>query len=190
MMTTDSSHAQRQIAQNAGAVSCPRIPNWLLWGGMIGLVQIVAIATVQPLGVSTAYPQIVGYLVDKIVPGFAESQPYLQKIGAKIGWEVMLVLGIALGALLSRLLQGRTAAEANACEVPQPFRSTAARAAATFAGGFLILFGARLAGGCTSGHMLSGIAQLALSGFLFGAAAFATGVLIASLLLHRSNATL
>jgi len=54
-------------------------------------------------------------------------------------------------------------------------------------GGFLILFGARLAGGCTSGHMLSGIAQLALSGFLFGAAAFATGVLTASLLLKRAN---
>jgi hypothetical protein len=35
--------------------------------------------------------------------------------------------------------------------------------------------------------MLSGIAQLALSGFLFGAAAFATGVLTASRLLKRAN---
>ena len=121
----------------------------------------------------------------KIAPGFAESQPYLQKIGANIGWEVMLIIGIALGALLSRVLPGgdRTVA----CALPTVFRASWARGLAAFVGGFLILFGARLAGGCTSGHMLSGIAQLALSGFLFGAAAFATGVLTASLLLKRAN---
>ncbi|MCS7064727.1 MAG: YeeE/YedE family protein [Fimbriimonadales bacterium] len=188
MITLNRSQTSQEASREVQAIAaCPRLPNWLLWGGMIGLVQIFAIATVQPLGVSTAYPQLVGYLVDKIVPGFAESQPYLQKIGAKIGWEVMLIIGIALGALLSRLLQGRAATTADACEVPQPFRSSVARGLAAFVGGFLILFGARLAGGCTSGHMLSGIAQLAVSGFLFGAAAFATGVLIASLLLRRTN---
>ncbi len=165
------------------------LPSWLIWGGMIGLVQIFAIATVQPLGVSTAYPQFVGWLVDKIVPGFAESQPYLQKIGAKIGWEVMLIFGMVLGAGLSRLLQGNSASCAGGgCEVvPSLFRSPWARGVGAFVGGFLILFGARLANGCTSGHMLSGIAQLAVSGFLFGMAAFTTGVLTAMLLMRRTT---
>ena len=185
-MITERTEVSAQASCATDAPSRVGAPSWLLWGGMIGLVQIFAIATVQPLGVSTAYPQLVGYLVDKIAPSFAESQPYLQKIGAKIGWEVMLIIGIALGALLSRVLPGgdRTAA---ACELPNAFRASWARGLAAFVGGFLILFGARLAGGCTSGHMLSGIAQLALSGFLFGAAAFATGVLTASLLLKRAN---
>lgn len=164
------------------------LPPWLIWGGMIGLVQIFAMATVQPLGVSTAYPQFVGWLLDKVMPGFAESQPYLQKIGAKIGWEVMLVFGVALGALLSRMLGGRSASEGSACEADVvPFRSPWMRGLMAFVGGFLILFGARLAGGCTSGHMLSGIAQLALSGFVFGMAAFAAGVMVAIWMLRKPS---
>lgn len=45
-----------------------------------------------------------------------------------------------------------------------------------FAGGFIVLYGARLAGGCTSGHMMSGMMQTALSGYLFALAAFAAAI--------------
>jgi uncharacterized membrane protein YedE/YeeE len=175
MATTETRPARRAI------------PAWLLWGTAIGLVQIFAIATVQPLGVSTAYPQFVGFVVEKLVPGFGASQPYLQKIGTAIGWEVMLVMGIPIGALLSRLLAGRSNGNATACALPSFWSSSRSQAVAVFVGGFLIIFGARLANGCTSGHMLSGMAQLALSGFLFGAAAFTTGTLTALLLMKRSN---
>lgn len=184
-MITERVEVRSQAASEADAPSRAALPPWLIWGGIIGLVQIFAIATVQPLGVSTAYPQLVGWFVDKIVPGFVESQPYLQKIGAKIGWEVMLITGLVLGAFLSSILAGGRSTAA--CDLPNVFRSSWGRGLAAFVGGFLILFGARLAGGCTSGHMLSGIAQLALSGFLFGAAAFATGVLTATLLLKRAR---
>ncbi len=186
-MIADNVNAPAQ-ATVCTAVQKKGLPSWLVWGGMIGLVQIFAIATVQPLGVSTAYPQLVGYLVDKVLPGFAESQPYLQKIGVGIGWETMLIIGMVLGAGLSRLLQGRSA-NGEACEVvPSLFQSSKGRALGAFIGGFLILFGARLAGGCTSGHMLSGIAQLALSGFLFGASMFAAGLLTVWLLMKRNSA--
>ena len=133
-MITERTEVSAQASCATDAPSRVGAPPWLLWGGMIGLAQIFAIATVQPLGVSTAYPQLVGYLVDKIAPGFAESQPYLQKIGAKIGWEVMLIIGIALGALLSRLLPGgdRTVA----CALPTVFRASWARGLAAFVGGF------------------------------------------------------
>ncbi len=47
-----------------------------------------------------------------------------------------------------------------------------------FIGGFLALFGARF-GGCTSGHMMSGIMQTSLSGYLFATAAFVTAILTA-----------
>lgn len=167
------------------------IPGWLKWGAVIGLAQIFALLTVAPLGVSTAYPQLVGYLVDKAFPGFAESQLYLQEIGAKIGWEVMLVTGMFLGALLAHLLTRRALGYqpqmVTAPVLVKGFEgSRAKRIARAFLGGFLILFGARLANGCTTGHMLSGIAQMAVSGFLFGAVAFGTGVLVAKLL-YREN---
>ena len=51
-----------------------------------------------------------------------------------------------------------------------------------FFGGFVMLFGARLAGGCTSGHMISGVSQLALSSFVFAVTIFLTGVLTAKAL--------
>jgi hypothetical protein len=50
---------------------------------------------------------------------------------------------------------------------------------ATFVGGVLILFSARLAGGCTLGLFISGSTQLAVSGLLFGAVIFAVAMLTA-----------
>ncbi len=41
-----------------------------------------------------------------------------------------------------------------------------------FTGGFLLLFGARLAGGCTSGHIISGGMQLAVSSWVFAVFVF------------------
>lgn len=55
-----------------------------------------------------------------------------------------------------------------------------------FLAGILVLFGARLAGGCTSGHMMSGMMQTSLSGYLFALGAFATAIPTA-MLLYKKN---
>jgi uncharacterized membrane protein YedE/YeeE len=54
-------------------------------------------------------------------------------------------------------------------------------------GGFLALFGARLADGCTSGHGISGCLQLAVSGWFFFIVMFASGILTARLLYGRTT---
>lgn len=51
-----------------------------------------------------------------------------------------------------------------------------ARYATVFLVGILMLFGARLAGGRTSGHMVSGMMQTSLSGYLFALGAIAAAV--------------
>jgi uncharacterized membrane protein YedE/YeeE len=51
-----------------------------------------------------------------------------------------------------------------------------------FAGGFLMLGGARIADGCTSGHGISGMAQLAVGSTIAVAAMFAGGILTAMLM--------
>src|SRR5262249_60199205 len=78
-------------------------------------------------------------------------------------WQVALVGGIALGALMSARLSGARREPispiwARALGSDAPGR----RYAVAFAAGFLMLFGARIADGCTSGHGLSGVAQLAV----------------------------
>ncbi|MFO8236266.1 MAG: YeeE/YedE thiosulfate transporter family protein [Bacteroidales bacterium] len=47
----------------------------------------------------------------------------------------------------------------------------------SFSGGFLLLFGAKLAKGCTSGHVISGGMQLAASSMVFAAFVFASFLL-------------
>ena len=51
--------------------------------------------------------------------------------------------------------------------------------------GFIVLYGARLAGGCTSGHMMSGMMQTAVSGYIFAAGAFLAGIPIAVLMFKK-----
>ncbi len=55
--------------------------------------------------------------------------------------------------------------------------------AVAFAGGFALLFGARLASGCPSGHGLTGMARLSIGSFVTVAAMFAGGMLTAQLVL-------
>jgi YeeE/YedE family (DUF395). len=45
-----------------------------------------------------------------------------------------------------------------------------------FISGFLLLFGARFAGGCTSGHMMSGMMQSSASGYVFAGVVFAIAI--------------
>jgi uncharacterized membrane protein YedE/YeeE len=95
----------------------------------------------------------------------------------------MLVLGVFLGALLSSRLSGERADRA----VPPLWKrrfgpSAGKRLAWAFAGGLVMMLGARLAGGCTSGHGISGNLQLAVSSLVFTATFFAVGVVTARLL--------
>jgi hypothetical protein len=53
-----------------------------------------------------------------------------------------------------------------------------------FVGGFIMLIGARMAGGCTSGHVISGGMQVAVSSLVFGAFVFA-GLLVTGKYFYR-----
>jgi uncharacterized membrane protein YedE/YeeE len=57
----------------------------------------------------------------------------------------------------------------------------------SFAGGAILLFGARLACECASGHGISGGLQLSVSSWVFLAAMFLTGVVTALLFYRKTN---
>jgi uncharacterized membrane protein YedE/YeeE len=94
-----------------------------------------------------------------------------------IDWQMMLVIGLFLGALVSNLLSKSKHVE----RVPElwawRFGPVASfRYLGAFVGGVLVLFGARLAGGCTSGHGISGGLQFAISSWIFFASFFLAGI--------------
>ena len=65
-------------------------------------------------------------------------------------------------------------------------KSPAKRIIWSFIGGFILIIGARMAGGCTSGHVLSGGMQLAVSSLVFAAFVFG-GLLITGKYFYKSG---
>ena len=154
-------------------------------GILIGLLQIPAFLLVgTALGASSSFVTLGGHLAAWFDSAAADNAYFAaHAAGGKNWWQVALVFGIALGAFLSARLSGtRRGAVSPAWRRAAGIGGFAPRAAMAFAGGFVLLFGARIANGCTSGHGISGIAQLAVSSFVAIAAMFAGGIAVAMLM--------
>lgn len=163
-----------------------RRPSWppYVVGALLGALSWFAFLTVdQPLGVSTAFVQTAGLAERAVAPEHVAENAYFTKTKVKVGWEWMLVAGIFLGAWASsRLSRERVGEKVPALWSRRFGKSVGLRYALAFAGGFLIMLGARLAGGCTSGHGISGCLQLAASGWLFFGVLFVAGLVAAHLI--------
>lgn len=158
-------------------------------GTLIGLLQIPAFLLIETaLGASSSYVTVGGWLASLIDPGIFKIDYVARHVAAtgKNWWQVALVAGIAIGAFVSMRLSDsrrRPISPIWACALGSP--SPGRRYAVAFVAGFLMLFGARLADGCTSGHGLSGTAQLAVGSMVAVAAMFAGGIVTAMLALRR-----
>ncbi|MBH0182037.1 MAG: YeeE/YedE family protein [Nitrospira sp.] len=156
---------------------------WWAGGVAIGVVLILAVALFQPIGVSSQYVVLDGVLLHHVLPDVASRSPYLAKTAQ--GWtlatyEFFFVLGIPLGALLAAMATARFTTRVVPTEWNKRFGSNPGnRLVWSFVGGFLLLFGARFGGGCTSGHMISGVSQLAVSSLVFSSALFASAIVMA-----------
>lgn len=173
------------------AVSTPaarteNLPPWLLYGVLFGLLGAVSIVLWGPIGVSGTYPRLIGALARVFDPSYAEANPYLVKMGSLMKPESFLVLGLLIGGFIGSRVSREKAPAREMIHVGET--TTSKRYRDAFIGGFLIVFGARIAGGCTSGHIISGITQLSVSGFVFAIGTFATGIMTAKMLNGRRAA--
>ncbi len=162
------------------AVHARTVPGWAWLGFLFGLVSAASIALWGPIGVSGTYPRLVGAALRRVAPGWAGTNAALMDMGEPAKPETFLVLGLLIGGFVASRLSRQLPPAPTAIHLGET--SLAARYRDAFFGGFLIIFGARLAGGCTSGHIISGITQLSVSGMVFGAGVFATGIVTARLL--------
>jgi len=157
-------------------------------GIVIGLLQIPAFLFMgTALGTSSSYVTISASIAQVFDPSIATLKYAAGHLsGAKNWWQVALIAGIALGAFLSSRLSGTGRWGAS------PFwaramgaHTPAQRYLMAFTGGFIMVLGARIADGCTSGHGVSGIAQLAIGSFVAVTAMFGAGIIAANLLYRR-----
>lgn len=160
-----------------------------LAGIVIGLLQIPAFLIIETaLGTSSSYVTVGGQLASWVDPAILKIDYVARHVAptAKNWWQVGLVVGIAIGAFVSVKLSGaRRQPISPIWSRALGSDSAGRRYAVAFVAGFLMLFGARIADGCTSGHGLSGIAQLAVGSTVAVAAMFAGGIAAALLLLRR-----
>ena len=134
----------------------------------------------KPIGCSTAFSRTSG-MVERLFRGSRVAEkPYYKKFAPTVDWEWMLVIGILVGAFISAQLSG----EFRATWIPQLWASSfgsgiGMRWIVALIGGVLIGLGARWAGGCTSGHGISGTLQLAVSSWLAVMGFFIGGIVTA-----------
>jgi uncharacterized protein len=154
-------------------------------GALIGLLQIPTFLLMDTaLGASSSFVTVGAHLTALVDPAATQIKYFASHMwGAKNWWQVAVVIGIAIGAFVSMRLSGaHRQAISPVWSRTMGISSLGARAPLAFLGGFIMLFGARIAGGCTSGHGVSGIAQLSVGSTLAVAAMFAGGILTAALL--------
>lgn len=159
--------------------------NWLWAGILMGLFNVILLLNGKILGASTAYSTVAKDSVHALFPKFTLGEAYFRTIPSGLWFEVVLIIGVFFGARISYQLvkkdNQKRGLSINQNEQVLP----SSRYILGFIGGVLFIFGARLAGGCTSGHVLSGIAQLAPSSMLFAIGMFASGYPVANYFYKR-----
>ena len=153
-------------------------------GTGIGLLSCLSfLLSDKPIGCSTAFSRTSGMIERFFRGGIVAEKAYYKKFAPSIDWEWLLVAGIFVGAFLSSQLSGQF----HWTWVPELWArnfgdASSGRWVGSLAGGIIMGMGARWAGGCTSGHGISGTLQLAISSWLATLSFFAGGIVTALLL--------
>jgi uncharacterized membrane protein YedE/YeeE len=164
--------------------------NPYLVGAGIGVLSWIVFAVVNtPLGISTPLSSLASLCAAPVLGSEAVAQnAYWKKTPLKLDYQMVFLIGTFLGALASVLLGRSFRVQAVPATWQARFGSGAGgRLAVAFIGGVIIMYGARMAGGCTSGHGISGSLQLALSSWVFFLTLFAFGIATALLLFRKTN---
>jgi len=156
--------------------------NWLFAGiGLAVLNCIVFLTAVfgRPIGASTTYPYVGDLLTGLTINNYFTS---IVKPGS---WELIFLAGALLSGVVGSLFRKDFKIQLiHSGWSKTQGKSKSKRIIWAFIGGFIMLIGARMAGGCTSGHVISGGMQIAVSSLLFGAFVFA-GLLVTGKFFYR-----
>jgi uncharacterized membrane protein YedE/YeeE len=150
---------------------------WWLGGLGIGVVTLLLLwVGNQRLGISTGLENLCALVL---------KAPYFQRdeITGSQRWRLPFLGGLVLGGFLSAALSGGWAPFwALGIFDQQIGLGHAGKLAWMFGGGLLIGFGTRMAGGCTSGHGIFGIANLERASLESTIAFVAAGMLTSNLI--------
>lgn len=143
---------------------------WVLTGIALAVLNSIVFlkgVSDRPIGASTTYP----YVAD-ILTGLTNND-YFEKIKSPGNWELIFLAGAFLaGLIISVIRKDFKLTLVHSNWATYKGTSKIQRAVWSLIGGFILIFGARMAGGCTSGHIISGGMQLAVSSLVFAVFVF------------------
>ena len=176
--------AARQVHELPASYPYPE-PAWSPYvvGTLIGVLTMLTLTfSRKPVGASSAYADLSGLLGRLAAPRHIASLKYYQEHKPMIGWSLVFVLAAIGGSFLAAAtgtneitgtyLQDMWVARFGA-------DSGLLRTLVAFGGGALMAYGARMAGGCTSGHGISGTLQLAVGSWIAVICFFLGGIAVA-----------
>ena len=137
----------------------------------------------KALGCSTSFARSAGMIEKLLGAGGKSTRAYFEEYPPVVDWQWMLVLGMVIGAFISSILSG----DFQLLWIPSRWEAAFGggrilRLAVAVLGGIFLGFGSRWAGGCTSGHGISGTMQLAVSSWISAICFFIGGVIAANLI--------
>lgn len=159
-------------------------PSWspYLVGAGIGVLSwLTFYFSDKPIGASSFYATIAGGVGRLFARRHTDALEYYKKNPPRMGWEFVFVIAAVIGAFIAAQTGGEFTNE----WVP-PFwaarfgeGSVVLHGLVGFFGGILMAFGARFAGGCTSGHGISGTMQLNVGSWVAVICFFIGGIAVA-----------
>lgn len=165
-----------------------------LYGALSGLLLTASVAvTGEFFGTSTTFPRVATWILDFVgfdLGGLAFSRASKGSLTGAVlpDWQFLFVIGIGLGAFIASRLSGTFKTEALPPMWVERFGgSIKKRVAYSLVGGVLAMVGARMAGGCPSGHGVSGMSQLGVSSLVALAMFFVGGIAVAGILYKKGG---
>ncbi len=168
---------------------------------ILGIILFLTVFLVKPIGISTEFSVVGGIVHTMIEPriiwedntreyGYSSSNEYYDKDEGYLAsiikhpgdYDLLFILAMPLGGyiayVIKRYIEGR--------QKRTEFRKVNEKKASKYGGliinlisGFLLLYGARMAGGCITQLIFNGIMEGSVSGYIFAASVLVTAIPIA-----------
>jgi uncharacterized membrane protein YedE/YeeE len=162
-----------------------------VFGALTGVLLTLSVAvTGQFFGTSTTFPRMATLILSTVGVDLSSTAFYQVRDGALTGaafpnWQLLFVIGIGVGAFIAAKVTKTYKSE----DVPEMWTQQFGpekrkRIMYSLAGGAVAMIGARMAGGCPSGHGVSGVSQLGVSSLL-AVSMFFIGGIVAARVLYR-----
>ena len=163
---------------------------WWLGGIVLGLATVFTfVAAGRQVGAATSYERVAANILGFFFPDYVANNVHFMKEALPVAeFQVWFLIGMIISGLVGRyFFTKKKGDQVPAMWVRHFGDNKGKRYLQAFIGGFIMLFGARLAGGCTSGLFISGTSQLALAALVFAGGFFASGIITAKILYKGRN---